>query len=49
MTKQEIVNFIKGQSENKDEDNNDTMNKLEPTITSTEAIKGLETALKYVQ
>ncbi len=25
------------------------MNEPEPTITSTEAIKGLETALKYVQ
>ena len=47
MTEQEIVNIVKGQSENEDED--DTMNKPEPTITSTEAIKGLETALKYVQ
>jgi len=49
MTDQEIVNIVKGQSENEDGDSDDTMNNPEPIVTSTEAIEGLETALKYVQ
>ena len=48
MTEREIVNIVKGQSEDDEKDNN-TINKPEPTITSTDAIKGLEMALKYVQ
>ena len=49
MTDQEIVNIVKGQSENEDGDSDDTMNNPEPIVTSTEVIEGLETALKYVQ
>jgi len=49
MIDQEIVNIVKGQSENEDGDSDDTMNNPEPIVTSTEAIEGLETALKYVQ
>ena len=49
MTDQEIVNIVKGQSENEDGNSDDTMNNPEPIVTSTEAIEGLETALKYVQ
>jgi hypothetical protein len=46
MTTQEIVNIVKRQSEVGDV--NDETNEPEPMITNTEAIKALETALKYV-
>ena len=47
MTTQEIVNIVNGQSEVGDD--NDETNEPEPIVTNIEAIKALETALKYVQ
>jgi hypothetical protein len=49
ITEQEIVNIVRRRSENEVEDDNDETNEQEPIVTGTEAIKGLETALKYVQ
>ena len=44
---QEIVNIVNGQSEVGDD--NDETNEPEPMVTNIEAVKALETALKYVQ
>jgi hypothetical protein len=49
ITEQEIVNIVRRQSGNEVEDDNDETNEQEPIVTGTEAMKGLETALKYVQ
>ena len=48
MTEREIVNIVKKQLEDNE---NDEINETEPEkmITSVEAIKGLENALKYIQ
>ena len=48
MTTQEIVNIVKRQSEVDDDETNET-NEPELMITNTEAIKALETVLKYVE
>ena len=47
MTVQEIVNVVLGQPEV--EDNEGVYKISEPIVTSTEAINGLENALKYIQ
>jgi len=47
MTTQEIVNIVNRQGEVGD--NNDETNEPEPMVTNIEAVKALETALKYVQ
>ena len=47
MTVQEIVNVVLGQPEV--EDNEDVDKISEPIVTNTEAINGLENALKYIQ
>ena len=47
MTEQEIVNIVLGQSEVKDNEGVDKI--IEPIVTNTEAINGLENALKYIQ
>lgn len=46
MTDDEIVKIVKQRSENEDDNETD---EPEPIVTGTEAIKGLEVALKYVQ
>ena len=48
MTVQEIVDVVLGKSVNEIEDEN-VVSISEPVVTSTEAINGLENALKYVQ
>jgi hypothetical protein len=48
MTDEEIVNIVKRQSVNED-DNEINEPEAESAVTDTEAIKGLEAALKYVQ
>ena len=48
MTTQEIVNIVKRQSEVDDDDETNETNEPE-LITNTEAIKALETVLKYVE
>ena len=47
MTVQEIVNVVLGQPEVEDNEGVDKIS--EPIVTSTEAINGLENALKYIQ
>jgi hypothetical protein len=46
MTVQEIVNVVLGQPEVEDNEGVDKIS--EPIVTSTEAINGLENALKYI-
>jgi len=47
MTVQEIANVVLGQPEVEDNEGVDKIS--EPIVTSTEAINGLENALKYIQ
>ena len=47
MTEQEIVNIVLGQPEVEDNEGVDKI--IESIVTNTEAINGLENALKYIQ